>query len=129
MRALSHLTVIWDKAILSCVKIEHTVMEPDKTEVWSYHTVEKNAPQEVRCASQEPYVRHGASGNMDQDDMNNWVQCTQSGKYPSRPKDSDEPQLGIGRSVKTEGWPGWLNACPSEQNPRLTRGDFCSNLE
>ena len=87
----------------------------DKTEVWSYCYFEKDAPQEVKDAIR---MRHtwqmGPSGNQDQDDMNNWAQCTDSGKTFMGKKYPINQQLGLGRDVQIEGFPGIANARPSE---------------
>ena len=50
---------------------------PDKTEIWSYCVVDKEAPPEVKTAMRRHLTQtFGPSGNLEQDDMNNWEQCT-----------------------------------------------------
>ena len=50
---------------------------PDKTEIWSYCVVDKDAPAEVKEAMRRHLTQtFGPAGNLEQDDMNNWVQCT-----------------------------------------------------
>ena len=50
---------------------------PDKTEIWSYCVVDKEAPEEVKTAMRRHLTQtFGPSGNLEQDDMNNWEQCT-----------------------------------------------------
>jgi hypothetical protein len=46
---------------------------PDKLEVWSWHLVEKNAPEEWKRLSKQMYTQtFGISGMFDQDDTENW---------------------------------------------------------
>jgi 3-phenylpropionate/trans-cinnamate dioxygenase alpha subunit len=50
---------------------------PEKTEIWSYCVVDKDAPVEVKEAMRLYLTQtFGPAGNLEQDDMNNWVQCT-----------------------------------------------------
>ena len=101
---------------------------PDKTEVWSYHLVDKDAPKEVKDALRRAHVfSMGPSGNTEQDDMNNFIQCTQSAKGVMGPKYEMNLALGLGHDLKREEFPGMLNACPSEQNQRAFY-DFWAQL-
>jgi phenylpropionate dioxygenase-like ring-hydroxylating dioxygenase large terminal subunit len=50
---------------------------PTKTRVWSYLFIDKEASPEYRQASYETYVRtFGPSGIYEQDDLENWEECT-----------------------------------------------------
>ncbi len=50
---------------------------PEKTEIWSWAIVDKNAPQEVKDAMRFNCTqKFGPSGNMEQDDANNWFNST-----------------------------------------------------
>ncbi len=88
---------------------------PDKTEVWSWCFFEKDASPEVKEAVR---LRHtwmmGPSGNQDQDDMNNWLQCTAIGKSPKGKTIPLNQQLGLNHDTKVEGYPGTANLAPSE---------------
>jgi 3-phenylpropionate/trans-cinnamate dioxygenase alpha subunit len=54
---------------------------PDKTEIWSYCVVDKDAPEEVKKAMRLHLTQtFGPAGNLEQDDMNNWVQCTSTAR-------------------------------------------------
>jgi 3-phenylpropionate/trans-cinnamate dioxygenase subunit alpha len=54
---------------------------PEKTEIWSYCVVDKNAPAEVKEAMRLHLTQtFGPAGNLEQDDMNNWVQCTNTAR-------------------------------------------------
>src|SRR5260370_11950882 len=52
---------------------------PDKTEVWSWVYVDKAAPAHVKEAVRLSGVRgFSPSGTFEQDDMDNWQECTQT---------------------------------------------------
>jgi 3-phenylpropionate/trans-cinnamate dioxygenase subunit alpha len=54
---------------------------PEKTEIWSYCVVDKDAPAEVKEAMRFHLTQtFGPAGNLEQDDMNNWVQCTNTAR-------------------------------------------------
>lgn len=54
---------------------------PEKTEIWSYCVVDKDAPPEVKRAMRLHLTQtFGPAGNLEQDDMNNWVQCTNTAR-------------------------------------------------
>ena len=54
---------------------------PDKTEVWAWVYADKQAPAEVKEAIRLAGVRvFGPSGSFEQDDMDNWQGCTQTGR-------------------------------------------------
>jgi 3-phenylpropionate/trans-cinnamate dioxygenase alpha subunit len=54
---------------------------PDKTEVWAWIYVDKAAPPEVKKALRLAGARvFGPSGTFEQDDMDNWQECTQTGR-------------------------------------------------
>ena len=54
---------------------------PTSTRVWSYLFIDKEASPEYRKASYETYVRtFGPSGIFEQDDLENWEECTRVNK-------------------------------------------------
>ena len=54
---------------------------PDKTEVWAWVYVDKAAPADVKKAIRLAGARvFGPSGTFEQDDMDNWQECTQTGR-------------------------------------------------
>jgi phenylpropionate dioxygenase-like ring-hydroxylating dioxygenase large terminal subunit len=56
-------------------------ISPTRTRIWSWMMIEKDAPPEYRKASYEAYVRtFGPSGIFEQDDMENWEECTRVNK-------------------------------------------------
>lgn len=92
---------------------------PEKTEVWSYTYVEKNAPGEVKKAWRDSVLQSfGPSGNLEQDDMNNFNQCTSSGKSLIGQRYLMNLQLGLHHESRSEEVPGLLTTSPSEVNQR-----------
>ncbi len=92
---------------------------PEKTEVWTYCIVDKDAPTEVKDAHRKGLTfLMGPSGNMDQDDMNNWQQCTAAGKMFMGKQFLINQQIGLGHERKHEFLPGTVAPGPSEQNQR-----------
>ena len=54
---------------------------PDRTEIWSYCVVDKDAPDDVKTAMRLHLTQtFGPAGNLEQDDMNNWIQCTDTAR-------------------------------------------------
>jgi 3-phenylpropionate/trans-cinnamate dioxygenase alpha subunit len=54
---------------------------PDKTEVWAFVYTDKAAPPEVKKAIRLAGARvFGPGGTFEQDDMDNWQGCTQTGR-------------------------------------------------
>ena len=50
---------------------------PTSTRIWSWLMIDKEAPEQFRRDSYEAYVRtFGPSGIFEQDDMENWEECT-----------------------------------------------------
>ena len=92
---------------------------PEKTEVWSYCLVDKDAPASVKqgMARFLTYT-FGPSGGFEQDDMNNFIQCTQSGKTSNGKKVVMNLQLGLGHESTLENIPGRIAPSPSENNQR-----------
>ena len=58
---------------------------PDKTECWAWVFVDKAAPPEVKKALRLAGARvFGPGGTFEQDDMDNWQGCTQTGRGAGR---------------------------------------------
>jgi hypothetical protein len=61
----------------------------------------------------------GPTGNLEQDDMNNWLQCTASAKGWAGRLHAMNVQLGLGHDITSEDLPGSLSeVSPSENNQR-----------
>ncbi len=70
---------------------------PDKTEVWSWVYVDKAAPLEVKKAIRLSGVRgFGPSGTFEQDDMDNWQECTQTCRGVMSRRMPVNNQMGMG---------------------------------
>ncbi|MSQ32157.1 MAG: aromatic ring-hydroxylating dioxygenase subunit alpha [Dehalococcoidia bacterium] len=92
---------------------------PERTEMWVYCLVDKETPHEVREAMHTNLtLTFGPSGTLDQDDMNNWVQCTASGKGLMGKKHLINLQLGLGHDGHNELVPGTVGTNPSETPQR-----------
>ena len=71
---------------------------PDKTEIWSYCVVDRDAPQEVKDAMRLHLTQtFGPSGNLEQDDMNNWIQCTDTARGAVARRYPQNIQAHLGR--------------------------------
>ena len=70
---------------------------PDKTEVWSWIYVDKAAPPEVKKAFRLAGMRaFSPSGTFEQDDMDNWQGCTQTGRGVVARRYALSYQMGLG---------------------------------
>ena len=92
---------------------------PTKTEVWLYLMVEKDAPQEVKDAFRFYETHsHGPNGFMELDDIVNYANCTESGKYSVGRRYPMNLQLKLGQQHTQEDIPGMTVASPGELNQR-----------
>ena len=70
---------------------------PDKTEVWSWVYVDRAAPPEVKEALRLAGVRgFSPSGTFEQDDMDNWQECTRVGRGVVARRSELNTQMGLG---------------------------------
>ena len=70
---------------------------PDKTEIWSWVVVDKAAPPEVKRAFQLAGVRgFSPGGTFEQDDMDNWQECTQTCRGVMSRQMPINNQMGLG---------------------------------
>jgi phenylpropionate dioxygenase-like ring-hydroxylating dioxygenase large terminal subunit len=71
---------------------------PDKTECWAWVFVDKKAPAAVKKALRLAGARvFGPGGTFEQDDMDNWQGCTQTGQGPVARRYSLSYEMGLGR--------------------------------
>ena len=64
--------IFWNRSI----RVFHP-RGPCRTEIWSYSIVDKVAPPQVKHRIRSYYTDHfGPGGNFEQDDMDNWMDCT-----------------------------------------------------
>jgi 3-phenylpropionate/trans-cinnamate dioxygenase alpha subunit len=71
---------------------------PEKTEVWAWVFADKAAPPEVKKALRLAGARvFGPSGTFEQDDMDNWQGCTQTGRGVVARRYPLNYEMGLGR--------------------------------
>ena len=84
---------------------------PDKTEIWSWVVVDKAAPPEVKEAFRLAGVRgFSPGGTFEQDDMDNWQECTQTCRGVVSRRVPVNNQMGLGH----ERWDPALGAWASD---------------
>jgi 3-phenylpropionate/trans-cinnamate dioxygenase alpha subunit len=70
---------------------------PDKTEVWAWVYVDKVAPPEVKAAIRLAGARvFGPAGTFEQDDMDNWQECTRTCRGVVSRRLALNTQMGLG---------------------------------
>jgi hypothetical protein len=92
---------------------------PDRIEVWSWCLVDKAAPSDIREELLREYVRtFGPGGGFEQDDGENWDQCTASSRGWFARQHALNLQMGIGHEGYHEDFPGIVGSFPSELSQR-----------
>jgi phenylpropionate dioxygenase-like ring-hydroxylating dioxygenase large terminal subunit len=83
---------------------------PDKTEVWAWVFADKAAPAAVKEAIRLAGVRvFGPSGTFEQDDMDNWQGCTQTGRGVVARRDFLSYEMGLGHEHFDEDLGAWAS--------------------
>ena len=83
---------------------------PDKIEVWAYAFVEKAASPEVKEALRLAAIRgFGPSGNFEQDDMDNWQECTRTSYGTVARRIPVNIQMGLGHEGFNEDLMAWAS--------------------
>ncbi len=97
---------------------------PDKTEVWAWVYVDKAAPANVKKALRVAGARvFGPSGTFEQDDMDNWQQCTQTGRGVVARRYPLNYEMGLGHARFREDLQAWASDYRfSESNHRILYG-------
>jgi hypothetical protein len=93
---------------------------PDKTEIWSWVFVDEEAPapikELVRLASLRSF---GPAGTFEQDDIDNWQECTQTARGVISRNLELNLQMGLGQERFDQELGGWTtDFCTSESNQR-----------
>jgi 3-phenylpropionate/trans-cinnamate dioxygenase alpha subunit len=93
---------------------------PGKTEVWSYVFIDKAAPAHVKKAIRLAGVRgFSPSGTFEQDDMDNWQECTQTCRGVMARQMPLNTQMGLGHERFDAELGGWASEYRmSESNHR-----------
>jgi phenylpropionate dioxygenase-like ring-hydroxylating dioxygenase large terminal subunit len=83
---------------------------PEKIEVWSWAFVEKDAPPEVKNALRLTAIRgFSSSGTFEQDDMDNWQECTQTCRGVMSRQLPVNLQMGLGHDGFNEQFMAWAS--------------------
>jgi 3-phenylpropionate/trans-cinnamate dioxygenase subunit alpha len=83
---------------------------PHKTEVWAWVYVDKAAPPEVKEALRLAGVRvFGPSGTFEQDDMDNWQGCTETGRGAVARRHSLNYEMGLGHERFDPDFNAWVS--------------------
>ena len=83
---------------------------PDKTEVWSWIYVDKAAPPGVKEAIRLAGVRgFSPSGTFEQDDMDNWQECTRTCRGVVSRRLALNTQMGLGHERFDENLKAWAS--------------------
>ncbi len=93
---------------------------PDKIEVISCQFVDKAAPPEVKDSFRVTGLRaFGPSGVLEQDDMDNWEECTRINRGAVTRRYSLNYQMGLGHDRFDEELGAWASDFKlSDSNPR-----------
>ena len=76
---------------------------PDKIEVWSWHFADKKAPPEVKEAVRLTSLRSfSPGGGFEQDDMDNWQECTTTARGLVSRRLPINQTMGMGRDQFNE---------------------------
>ena len=83
---------------------------PDKTEIWNWAFVDKAAPPEVKEAFRIMALRSfGPSGGFEQDDMDNWQECTQTARGVVSRRHMANISMGLGHETYDHDLLGWVS--------------------
>ncbi len=83
---------------------------PDKIEIWSWVFVDKDAPPEVKEELRLAGIRgFSPSGTFEQDDMDNWQECTASGRGVVARRRQLNYQMGLGHEGFDEELQAWTS--------------------
>lgn len=98
LRATSHTFRVWHPR------------GPEKTEVWSWVFVDRAAPPQVKEALRLSGVRgFGPSGTFEQDDMDNWQECTQTSRGAVSRRYPLNMQMGLGHERFNQELGAWAS--------------------
>ena len=83
---------------------------PEQIEIWSWAYVEKDAPPEVKEALRLTAIRgFSPAGTFEQDDMDNWQECTQTCRGVMSRKLPLNIQMGLGHDGFNEELMAWAS--------------------
>jgi 3-phenylpropionate/trans-cinnamate dioxygenase subunit alpha len=83
---------------------------PEKTEVWSFVFMDAAAPAEVKQAIRKAGIRgFSPSGSFEQDDMDNWQECTQTCRGVMSRQMPLNTQMGLGHDHFDPALGAWVS--------------------
>ncbi len=89
---------------------------PGQIEVWSCTFVDKDAPQRVKDVLRLASIRSfSPSGMFEQDDMDNWQECTQTGQGAVAKHDPLNFQMGLGHEGFSDDLGAWASDGPMSE--------------
>ncbi len=92
---------------------------PEKMEIWAWVFVDKEAPQEIKDeVRKESQFNFSAAGMFEQDDGENWNQCTTSSRGYIARQYPFNYQMGVGHDELMEDFPGRKGKGFAETNQR-----------
>ena len=93
---------------------------PGQIEIWAFSYVDKAAPQYVKDALRLASIRaHSPAGTFEQDDMDNWQECTSTSRGFIGRTLSVNNQMGMGHERYDQALGGWVSDhAVSESNHR-----------
>ena len=92
---------------------------PEKMEIWAWTFVDKAAPPEVKEAQRINVTQtFSTAGTWEQDDMDNWIQVTRSGRGAASRRIPANFQMGMGHETTHPDFPGRVGEFYSDINQR-----------
>ena len=103
---------------------------PEKTEVWSWVYTDKAAPRHVKKAIRYDGMRtFSMAGNLEQDDMDNWQECTRTCRGAVTSRYPLNTQMGLGHDHYRTDLNAWASDFPlSENNHRNFYGHWANMI-
>ena len=107
------------KASTRCFRVWHP-KGPDHIEIWSWVFTDRAAPPEVKEAIRLVALRaFSPAGTLEQDDMDNWQECTRSSRGVVARRQMLNYQMGLGHEGYSEEKEGLTSdCCFSDSNQR-----------
>ena len=110
-----NLSFLW---VNGTVRVWHP-RGPGKIEVWSFVAIDKAAPDKVRDAVWVMSMQSfGSAGIVEQDDIDNWAQCTAAGRSPMGRRFPVNVAMAMGRETTDELLPGRLAPHDINEGPQ-----------
>ncbi len=99
-------------------------------EMWSYAIVDADAPPSIKQKLIQRYTfQFGTAGILEQDDAENWQECTRSTRGAGAWQDVFNYQMGMGSEGVHAELPGSVSPGESEQNQRAFYREWSHRIE